>query len=175
MEYLASLLERLPALRHVHLRHGKEPAWRLADRARGWDLEAMAEGHSPAAEAAEQSILDNRGGGDGSMVAAGGGDGGAHARVIDQMDARLEAKLERLLAAQTATQSQVADLGTKLNRLDAMAEWIAGINMTLRRAAQSNREGGGGSGGGYSPARTPSRLPGAGRRLHRPSSGGLDA
>jgi hypothetical protein len=69
-------------------------------------------------------------------------------------------KLDELMAKQDATQAQIKLMEKKLSRLDTLADAVAGINMTLKRAAEGNR-----SNASYSPARPHMHLPG--QRRHR--------
>ena len=69
-------------------------------------------------------------------------------------------KLDELMAKQDATQAQIKLMEKKLSRLDTLADAVAGINSTLKRAAEGNRRN-----VSYSPARPHMHLPG--QRRHR--------
>ena len=78
--------------------------------------------------------------------------GSESAALAEQLDARLEARLDakldkllgsrvdQMLAQQAQTRGQVAALEKKLARLDTLAHAVSGINHTLKRAAQGNRD-----------------------------------
>lgn len=95
----------------------------------------------------------------------GGGGGGAHF-----MGPEVEKKIAELSEKQDAATATLERLETKLGRLDTLAEAVAGINLTLRRAAEGNRRS-----AAYQPQRTPMRLPGQPRPRPSPPSGGDNA
>ena len=68
-------------------------------------------------------------------------------------------KLDELMVKQDATQAQLKLMEKKLSRLDTLADAVAGINLTLRRAAEGNRRA-----APYSPARPHMHLPGQRRQ-----------
>ena len=72
-------------------------------------------------------------------------------------------KLDELMVRQDATQALVKKLENKLTRLDSLAEAVAGINLTLRRAAEGNRRA-----APYTPPRPHMHLPG--QRSRRPQA-----
>jgi len=73
------------------------------------------------------------------------------------------AKLDELIEKQEATAAAVRCIEAKLSRLDSLAEGVAGINLTLRRAAEGNRKT-----APYVPQRSPMRLPGSRRPASSP-------
>jgi hypothetical protein len=102
-----------------------------------------------------------------ASVGSGGGLGasalGLGASALAQLESRLDGKLEQLLRQQEVTQSQVESIDARLARLDSLADAVASINSTLKRAAQMNRQSGEGDDAGtYVRTRPLVRLPGQG-------------
>ena len=91
-----------------------------------------------------------------------GGTGGGRSSPVRALS---NAKLDGLMEKQEATSLAVQRIEAKLSRLDSLAESVAGINLTLKRAAENNRKN-----APYTPARSPIRLPGSRRPPPEPSN-----